>query len=64
MCESDVYMVDENGKEELVLKSVDKVIPSGNEVILESIFSERKIIQAVIKEMALLEHKIILKKVG
>ena len=62
MCESDVYIVDESGKEELFLKSVDKVIPSGNEIILESIFSERKIIQAVIKELALLEHKVILQR--
>ena len=64
MCEAHAYLLDKNGNEELFLKSVDKVIPSEDGITLVSIFSERKKIKAFIKEMALLEHKIILEEFG
>ena len=64
MCEANVYLLNDEGKEELFLESVDRVIPSVDGIMLESIFSERKIIKAVIKEMALLDHKIILEKIS
>jgi len=64
MCESNVYLLNEDGEEELFLESVDKIIPSANGILLESIFSERKTIKAVIKEMALVNHKIILERIG
>jgi len=63
MCEANVYLLDDNGNEELFLESVDKIFPCGDEITLESIFSERKTLKAVIKEMALLDHKIILEKI-
>ena len=62
MCEANVYLLDEDGTEHLYLESVDKVIPSEDGLTLVSIFSERKTIRAAIKEMALLDHKIILEK--
>lgn len=60
MCEANVYMLDKDGRHTLILESVDKVIPLGNEILLENIFSQRKTVKAQIKEMALVEHKIIL----
>lgn len=63
MCEANVYIVDDEGREELVMEAVDKVIPSDGEILLEDIFSERKILKAEIKEMALLTHKVILRKI-
>jgi predicted RNA-binding protein len=62
MCEANVYMLGKDGKQKLILESVDKVIPSGDEILLENIFSQRKIVKAKIKEMELVEHKIVLEE--
>ncbi|GAW93075.1 CooT family nickel-binding protein [Calderihabitans maritimus] len=62
MCEANAYLF-ENGREELLLEQVDKVIPQQGEIILENIFGQRKIVKAKIKEMALVDHKIILEKI-
>lgn len=62
MCEANVYLIDENGDEGLLLDAVDKVIPQEDEKIyLENIYGERKTVKARIKEMHLVDHKIILK---
>lgn len=63
MCEANAYFVDEEGNETLLLEGVDKVIPQENKLILENIFGQRKIISATIKELALVDHKILLSKV-
>jgi predicted RNA-binding protein len=60
MCEANVYLLDDQGNEQLLLEAVDRIIPADGELILESIFNERKIVKAAIKEMALMDHKIIL----
>jgi predicted RNA-binding protein len=62
MCEANVYLIDEKGKEKLFLESVDKILPENDELILENIFGQRKIIKARIKEMGLVEHRIVLQK--
>ncbi len=62
MCEANVYFIDKEGKEKLLLESVDKVVPSKDGIILENIFSERKTVKAKIKEMALVEHRIVLEE--
>lgn len=62
MCEADVYFSDENGNTELLMESVDKVVPGEGSIYLESIFGERKNIKAKIKEMELVAHRIILEK--
>lgn len=62
MCEANVYFVDREGNEKLLLESVDKVVPTEEGLLLENIFSQRKIVKAKIKEMALVEHRIILEE--
>lgn len=62
MCEANVYLIDEEGKQKLFLESVDKIIPEEENLVLENIFGQRKIIKARIKEMALVEHRIVLQK--
>ena len=62
MCEANVYLIDENGTEVLILDSVDKVIPNKDEIILENIYNERKTVRAKIREMKLVDHRIILEK--
>ncbi len=60
MCEANAYFVHKDGKIELVLESVDKLIPTDDGLLLENIFSQRKLLKAKIKEMALVEHRIML----
>ena len=62
MCEANVYMINGKGEEKLFLESVDKIIPEGDELCLEDIFNRKKYIKAKIKEMALVEHRIVLEK--
>lgn len=62
MCEANVYLIDEEGKQKLFLESVDKIIPEEENLVLENIFGQRKIIKARIKEMVLVEHRIVLQK--
>lgn len=61
MCEADAYLL-VGGNHELLLQCVDKITPNGEELVLENIFGQRKIIRGRIVEMALVEHKIILEK--
>jgi len=59
MCEANAYIL--NGEqEELYLEKVDRVIPEDGHLILENIFGQKKIIKAYIKELALVDHKILL----
>lgn len=60
MCEANVYLIDKAGKEKLLLESVDKIIPGADEVFLENIFCKRMTVKAKIKEMALVDHRVIL----
>ncbi len=61
MCEANVYLRENDG-EKLLMEAVDKIIPLDNEVQLESIFGQRKTVKGIIKELALLDHKIILER--
>ncbi len=62
LCEANVYMLDETGSEKLLLEAVDKVKPEEDKIFLENIFGQRKIVKAKIKEMALVDHRIILER--
>lgn len=64
MCEANAFIKNKDDQEyELLLEAVDKVIPGDGEVVLESIFGERKIVKAKIKEMTLLDHEIRLERI-
>ncbi|MGO0122397.1 CooT family nickel-binding protein [Desulfothermobacter acidiphilus] len=61
VCEANAYL--RNGdQEELVLEAVDKVRPFDDGLLLEDIFGRRKFLRAKIKELALVDHKIILER--
>ncbi|MPM58654.1 hypothetical protein SDC9_105486 [bioreactor metagenome] len=62
MCEANVY-IEHCGKEELLLERVDKLIPHGDEIYLENIFGQRKTIAARIKELHLIDHRIVLERI-
>lgn len=59
MCEANAYLL-KNDKEELLMERVDRVVPQNGEIYLESIFGQRKTIAARIKELNLVDHRIIL----
>lgn len=61
MCEANAYLF-ENGQENLILESVDKVVPTDTEVYLQNIFGQQKTIKGRIKELLLVDHRIILER--
>lgn len=61
MCEANAY-VKNNGNEELLLESVDKITPEDGMLVLENIFGLRKTIKGKIVEMALVEHRIVIER--
>ena len=59
MCEANAYIF-RNDKEELILKSVDLVTPQDDGgFLLVDIFGTQKIIKGKLKQMNLVDHKII-----
>ncbi len=62
MCEANAYII-VDGEEQMLLEDVDLMRPEGNEVYLRSAFGEQKTVSARIKELRLMDHKIILEKV-
>lgn len=61
MCEANAYLL-KNGKEELILESVDILENEGNQVRVANIFGEQKVIKGRIRSMSLVDHKIILEE--
>jgi len=60
MCEANAYLIKESGKKELIFENVDKILPREDGILMEDIFGKKKILRARIKEMALVDHKIVL----
>ena len=59
MCEANAYLI-ESGEEKLVMENVDILRPEGNGIYLQDIFGGQRTIKARIKEMNLVDHKILL----
>ncbi len=64
MCEATAFLMGEDGKEVVLLKDVDVLRPRGRKVYLCDIFGEQREIEAEIKEISLLNHRILLRKRG
>jgi predicted RNA-binding protein len=62
MCESNVYIL-KDGREELVLEGVDVLENQEGQVKLVSMFGEEEKIKARVKNLSLVDHKIILEPV-
>jgi predicted RNA-binding protein len=61
MCEANAYL--RRGEiDELVLQNVDRVEYTEDGLLLEDIFGQRKILKARIRELALVDHRIILEQ--
>lgn len=61
MCEANAYIY-QDGKEELYLENVDIMRPEEGKIYLRNLFGEQKIFDGELKEISLLQHKIVLKK--
>ncbi len=59
MCEANAYLI-VNGKEQLIMESVDLVEPIGeNAWVLISMFGEKKTVTGRIKSMELVDHRVL-----
>lgn len=61
MCQSSAFLV-KNGQEQLVMEDVSLVKPQGDELLLVGILGETKTVKAKIKELQLMEHRILLEE--
>ena len=61
MCEANAYIV-KDGEETLIMKSVDTIRPEKKGLYLQDIFGEQRVIKAKIKEMKLVDHRILLEE--
>jgi predicted RNA-binding protein len=62
MCEAHAYLRKDE-KDELFMENVDSVLPYEDGLVLENIFGQRKMIKARIRELALVDHKVILEQI-
>lgn len=62
MCEANVYLK-RGDKEELLMEKVDRITVEGETIFLVSVFGERKMLKARIKEMELVDHRIIMEEI-
>jgi predicted RNA-binding protein len=59
MCEANAYLI-RNGKEELIMESVDILRPEEEGIFVQGIFGDQRWVKARIKEMKLVDHRILL----
>ena len=62
MCEASAFLI-KNGKEELILESVDTLENLDGEVKMINIFGDQKSLKAKIKILSLVDHKIVLEAI-
>ncbi len=62
MCQSSAFLV-KNGQEQLLMEDVSLVKPQGDEVLLVGMLGETKQVKAKIKELQLMEHRILLEEI-
>lgn len=62
MCEANAYLL-KGEKEELILEDISVLRPEKEGLYLQNIFGEQKWVKARIREMNLLDHRIVLEEV-
>jgi len=61
MCEANAYLI-RDGQEKLIMENVDTLRPEKNGIYLQDIFGGQRTIKARIKEMNLVDHRILLEE--
>ena len=59
MCEANAYLI-KDGSEKVIMESIEIMRPEGEDIYFENIFGERLEIKARIKEMNLVDYRILL----
>jgi len=59
MCELAVYLL-EDGEEKIIMEDVASIKPEGERLVLTDLLGQQEIVEAKIKELKLLEHKVYL----
>jgi len=59
MCELAVYLL-EDGEEKILMEDVASIKPEGEKLVLTDLLGQQEIVEAKIKELKLLEHKVFL----
>ena len=62
MCESSVFVLGKNNKLEKLMENVVSVDPLDGKVYLTDLLGEEKIVDGCIKQIRLIDHKIILEE--
>ena len=62
MCESSAYILGKNNELNKIMEHIVTVDPYEGKVYLTDLFGNQKIIDGVIKELRLMDHKIILEE--
>jgi predicted RNA-binding protein len=62
MCESTAYLITEDGERKLMEYVVDVVPKENGKLSLTDILGEEQIVEGMLKEIRLLEHKILIQK--
>ena len=62
MCESSVFILGKNNELNKIMENIVTVDPYEGKVYLTDLFGNQKIINGVIKEVRLMDHKIILEE--
>ncbi len=60
MCEANAYIMEEDGKQTMVMEAVDKVEPDEKGIRLVSIFGEQKFIKGRIHALSLVDHRVVI----
>jgi predicted RNA-binding protein len=61
MCEANAYLL-KDGKEELLMESLDTVEPDNGKLRLTSIFGEQRFVEGKISRLSLVDHKVIIEQ--
>ena len=61
MCQSNAYL-EHDGQQQLIIEEVGLIRPEGDKILLISIFGEERLLDANIKMIDLIHHKIVLEK--
>ena len=62
MCESSSFICKSNNELEKVMENVVNIDPCDGKIYLTDLLGEQKIIDGIIKEIRLMDHKIIIKE--
>ncbi len=63
MCESAAFVLGKDNKLEKVMENVVSVDPADGKVYLTDLLGDQKIVDGFIKEIRLMDHKIILEEI-